>query len=224
LKERKPLLVDLCCGVGGCSVGYARAGFDVKGIDINPQPHYPFEFTKANVLDIELPEADCYHISPPCQLFSNATIQYRKKGRLYPDVLTPMRQRLLKTGKPFIIENVIGAPLRKDLILCGEMFGLRVQRHRIFEIHGFTVLQPPHVKHKGSATGINHRYLKSGKQFYYYTVCGHGQSEVDALDNWKKAMGIDWQVTKREISQAIPPAYTEFIGKQIIASIQQITV
>lgn len=255
----KPLLIDLCCGAGGAAAGYAKTGFEIKGFDVKPQPRYPFAFKQANVLDIDLPDADCYHASPPCQLFCIGTKKYRNMGKQYPDVLTPLRQKLLKTGKPFIIENVPGAPIRKDVVLCGEMFGLRVIRHRIFEMHGFTVLQPPHMKHKtslrdGTAVGAidsNGTFYMVGKDgykgkyaefkqrynsavysgqpggwgkskeerraSYYATVAGHGGDSFSyLLHEWQKAMGIDW-MNKRELTQAIPPAYTEYIGRQLIA-------
>jgi len=213
----------------------------VIGIDHEKQPHYPFEFIQADVLGHGLPEADIYHASPPCQLFSIASKKYRNKGKEYPDVLTPLRKRLVKTGKPFIIENVPGAPLRKDVMLCGEMFGLRVIRHRIFEIHGFTVLQPPHDKHRlsirdGSGFGVygsngslflvgkpdyKARYeefkrIEAKHKSYYATIAGNGGDSYSyTLDSWSKAMGINW-MNKTELTQAIPPAYTEYIGRQII--------
>lgn len=235
----KPVLVDLCCGAGGCSKGYADAGFEVIGIDHKKQPRYPFRFIESDVLDIDLPDADIYHASPPCQLFSIGSKKYRNQGKQYPDVLTPLREKLQRVGKPFIIENVVGAPLRKDLRLCGEMFGLRVLRHRIFELHGLTVLQPPHMKHRlslreGSAVGVygsngtlymlshkndykqEYAKLKKHKQSYYATVPGNGGNSYSyQLGKWREAMGIDW-MNKKELTQAIPPAYTEYIGRQII--------
>ncbi len=229
--SEKPLLVDLCCKAGGCSVGYFNAGFEVIGIDKDPQPHYPFKFIQADVLDMDLPDADIYHASPPCQLFSIGTKKYRNKGKEYPDVLTPLRERLIKAGKPFIIENVPGAPLRKDLVLCGEMFGLRVLRHRLFEIHGLTVLQPPHIKHKLSAckgTAImvcsGNRPGGWGKRSHYATVAGNGGNSYSfKFEDWQKAMGI-FHMNKKELTQAIPPAYTEYIGRQIMPHFRPVEV
>lgn len=222
----KPLLVDLCCGAGGASLGYAAGGFEVEGVDNRPQPQYPLKFTQADVLTLDLekafPLASCFHASPPCQVNSISTKRYRNIGKAYPDVLRPLREKLLQTGKPFIIENVMGAPMRRDLILCGEMFGLRVIRHRLFEIEGFTVLQPPHQKHKGYATGIKDRFAYRapvsegpavGKDLYYYTVCGHGRRERDKLEAWRAAMGI-FHMTRKELTQAIPSLYTEYIARQ----------
>jgi hypothetical protein len=239
----KPLLVDLCCKAGGASKGYSDAGFDVVGVDIQKQKNYPFKFIRGDVLEMDLPEADLYHASPPCQLFSIGTAKYRNQGKQYPDVLTPLRERLLKTGKPFIIENVPGAPIRKDVFLCGEMFALRVIRHRIFEIHGFTVLQPPHIKHKlslreGSAVGVygsngtlfmishkanykeEYEKLKKHRQSWYATVAGNGGNSYSyQLSKWREAMGIDW-MNKKELTQAIPPAYTKYIGTMAILNFQ----
>lgn len=228
---KKPVLVDLCCGAGGASMGYAAAGFEVMGVDIAEQKRYPYEYLpgvdvlKVEDLNEEFPQADIFHASPPCQIHSISTKRYRNQGKAYHDVLTPLRQKLLKTGKPFIIENVPGAPMRKDLVLCGEMFGLKVIRHRLFEIEGITVLQPPHQKHKGYATGIKDRFgykapvaevvSLASKDLYYYTVCGHGRRERDRLENWRAAMGI-FHMSRRELSQAIPSLYTEYIGRQAI--------
>lgn len=224
MSEARLKIVDLCCGAGGASLGYASAGFDVVGMDREHQKNYPFRFIRGDVLTDRLPEAHAYHVSPPCQQHSVSTKRYRNLGREYCDIIDPIRQRLLATGKPFIMENVIGAPLRRDIVLCGEMFGLRVQRHRIFEIHGFGILSPPHQKHKGLATSIKDRFgyrapvsevPASRKELYYYTVCGHGRRERDGLENWRAAMGI-FHMSRRELSQAIPPAYTQYIGEYLM--------
>lgn len=194
MSRRRFRLVDICCGAGGAAIGYARVGFKITGIDNKPQPHYPFDFKQADALAIELPEADAYHASPPCQLFTVATKRYRNKGHEYPDVLNPLRKKLLATGKPFVIENVPGSPLRKDLVICGEMFGLRVIRHRVFELHGFKIEQPPHPEHRGYATGIKDRFAYKAvvnespdrNDLYYYTVCGHGRRERET--GWRIGM------------------------------------
>ena len=137
----KPRILDLFCGAGGCSVGYERAGFDVVGVDIAPQPNYPFGFVQADALAalevVPLTTVDAIHASPPCQAFSLATLYHgRENAEKYPDLIEPVRKLLLDTGLPFVIENVPGAPIRHDVLLCGEMFGLRVHRHRYFETHG----------------------------------------------------------------------------------------
>lgn len=222
----KPLLVDLCCKAGGSSKGYAMAGFEIIGVDKDPQPHYPFKFIQADVLKLDLvkffPDSVIFHASPPCQLYSRGTIGFRKRGYEYPDVLTPLRKKLFMIGKPFILENVIGSPLRKDLVLCGEMFSLKVIRHRIFEIHGFHVPKIQHIKHrlsicKGTAIMVCSGERPGGwfKKGYYSTIAGHGGGYKNTLADWKEAMQIDW-MNKKELSQAIPPAYTEYIGRSII--------
>lgn len=207
-------ILDLFCGAGGATMGLYKAGHELTGIDIEPQPNYPFKFIKADALDCELNGFDAYWASPPCQAYSRASKRWRNSGKEYPDLVDKIRVRLLKTGKPFIIENVIGAPIQKDLLLCGEMFSLNVIRHRIFETHGFHVPQLKHKKHRG--------LVKAG---HYVTVAGHGGNDSKhnycklnglegetKLEVWQHAMGIDW-MTKKELTQAVPPAYSKYIGK-----------
>ncbi len=221
-KGSRPLLVDLCCGAGGAAIGYHKAGFDIIGVDINQQPRYPFRFIQVDVMSLDLekefPGAACFHASPPCQSFSISTKRYRNAGKVYPDILAALREKLQKAGKPFVLENVPGAPMKNRFMLCGEMFGLRVIRHRWFEVHGdVVVFAPPHVKHKGYATGMCDReYVVKNRNFYYYTVCGNGRRWMDTHDAWASAMGGLWYMTKYEMAQAIPPAYTEYIGRQLI--------
>ena len=208
-------ILDLFCGAGGAAMGLHRAGFEITGIDINPQPNYPFDFIQADALEFDLDGYDAYWSSPPCQCYSFAARRWRNNGINYPDLIKKTRKRLLDSSKPFVIENVVGAPLRKDLILCGEMFGLNVIRHRIFEFsRSFVVPQPKHKKHKG--------LVRDG---YYVTVAGHGGNDskhnychlnclppkTSKLGVWQHAMGIDW-MTKQELTQAVPPAYAEYIG------------
>ena len=194
-------------------MGYYRAGFDVVGVDIEPQPRYPFEFQQADALEYGLKhghEFDFIHASPPCQGYSCcAALPQCQKD--YPMLVEPVRDLLVATGKPFVIENVVGAPLFKSVQLCGLMFGLKVFRHRIFESN-VLLLAPDHPSH-----GIR-RIGQDG----YCCVSGDGDAgreRIDAyhrrLSTWETAMGIDWML-KREITQAIPPAYTEFIGRQMI--------
>lgn len=204
-------IVDLFCGAGGASKGYADAGFEVVGIDIEPQPHYPYDFIQGDALATDLPNADLYHASPPCQCYSTSTVPMRRRGKQYPDLIAATREKLKKTGRPFVIENVPGAPLRRDLVLCGSMFNLRVIRHRLFEIHGFIASQPPHLQHKGRSTG----HLRDFGIAYYYTVVGHGYSTADTKQNWSDAMQINW-MNKKELAQAIPPAYTRYIGRRAV--------
>ena len=197
-----PRLVDLFCGAGGAAMGYHQAGFEVVGVDIRPQKNYPFEFILYDACTFPLDGFDAIHASPPCQKFS---ITRHIKGRDHPDLLTPIRERLKKTDIPWIIENVPGAPLEVDLVLCGTQFGLKandkqIRRHRWFEFGNWSFfnLLPP-CNHFGKAMQI----------------FGHGGKLYPGADDWREAMEIDW-TTRDEISQAIPPAFTEYIGRQLM--------
>lgn len=200
--RRCPRLLDLFCKAGGAGMGYSLAGFEVIGVDIAPQPHYPFPFIQADALEVSLEGFDAYHASPPCQFASRCRFMRQNEGRVYPELVAPIRERLQATGKPYIIENVPLAPLRNPMVLCGQMFGLRVLRHRLFESN-ILLLAPPHQVHRG---------LRWRHDFV--TVAGHmsGQKE------WAEAMGIDWMQT-HELTQAIPPAYTAHLGRQLRAAV-----
>jgi DNA (cytosine-5)-methyltransferase 1 len=220
----RPRLIDLFCGAGGCSVGYHRAGFDVVGVDIEPQPRYPYEFHQADALTFPLDGFDVIHASPVCKAHTVGRNMW--KGRLpddrHPDLLTPTRARLLEQDAPWVIENVPGAPMRPDIELCGSMFGLGVRRHRWFELSfAPTVLLTP-CRHDqeiisvfgGGALSATPRGGKRADYVMQRRVhVAHSQAE------W--AMGIDW-MTRDELSQAIPPAYTEYIGAQLLAHLEAV--
>jgi DNA (cytosine-5)-methyltransferase 1 len=179
-------------------MGYHRAGFEVVGVDHLPQPHYPFEFHQADAMTYPLDGFDAIHASPPCQRFTLARVIH---GRQHPDLLTPTRIRLLTTVVPWVIENVPGAPMRPDLTLCGSMFGEpRLKRHRLFEFNRppDLILLPP-----------------CGHARQIVSVFGHGGHVYHGVQEWREVMGIDW-MTRDELSQAIPPAYTEYIGKWLV--------
>lgn len=209
----RPLLLDLFCGAGGAAMGYYRAGFDVIGVDIKPQPRYPFEFIQGDALrpPVDLSRFDAIHASPPCQKFSVMKVLPQAKD--HPDLIGPTRSLLAGSGLPYVIENVPGSPLRFPITLCGAMFGLRsseeryLRRHRLFESN--VLLQTYNCNHKGLAVG----------------VYGHGSAgwlgqrmRTAKADEAKVLMGMDW-ATRNGMSQAIPPAYTEFIGRQLMAAI-----
>jgi DNA (cytosine-5)-methyltransferase 1 len=198
--------LDLFCCCGGAAKGLAEAGFDVTGVDITDGHDYPFTFIQNNVFNLSpdfLGQFDLIWASPPCQHYSYGTRKF-ERYKQHPDLVGHTRELLKKTGKPYIIENVVGAPLRKDLRLCGIMFGLRVIRHRIFEIEGFTVLAPPHEKHVQPERGRSH----------YAQVAGHGgESYSFKMEDWKKAMGIDHINRKEHLTQAVPPAYSHYISQ-----------
>ena len=214
--KKKPKLLDLFCCAGGVAVGYNRAGFEVVGVDISPQPHFPFEFIQADALTLEpafLKSFDAIHASPPCQAYSDLA---KRNGNAHewPRLIEPVREMLIKTGKPYVIENVSGAPLLNPTVLCGTMFkGLRVLRHRLFE-SSFLILAPPHGKHPKVHTFDKRKshYGKTDDKVDFVQVTGGGNCTIAAA---RDAMGIDW-MTKEELNEAIPPAYTQFIGKQLM--------
>jgi len=220
-RAMKPKLLDLFCGAGGASMGYHRAGFEVYGVDIEPQPNYPFEFREADAIEVleQLAFEDtnmdfqAIHTSPPCQAYTRATEKHRMyDGFEYPDLVTDVR-RLLKLAKlPYIIENVVGSPLETCVILRGDMFGLEVIRPRLFEL-SFMVFQPQVAKRKGLLCGRDYFRVMSGGGCW----C-KGDETKGTFEQWKKAMGIDW-ADYYGLTQAIPPAYTEYIGKYLIKAI-----
>lgn len=208
--------LDLFCGAGGVSVGLARAGFEVCGVDINPQPNYPFWFLKRDALQVSLDGYDFIWASPPCQ--ASSSLRFLHQSREYPQLIEATRERLRASGAPYCIENVIGAPLINPIMLCGSAFGLRVRRHRLFET-SFVMLAP------GCDHGSQGRPLDvsgtGGPRVHTRRLGGGGDSNKPRdLEEASAAMGIDW-MTRKEISQAIPPAYAELIGRAAIQYIEQ---
>lgn len=188
-------------------MGYYRAGFDVTGVDIDPQPHYPFRFIQDDGLTIDLEEYDVIHASPPCQGYSQATSFHPGAREKHELLIEPFRARLEESGKPYIIENVERAPLINGINLCGAMFGLRTYRHRKFESN-LLLLQPPHIRHRVRAA----RPGAIARDDQFWSVGGHFGQKAEAA----RAMGIDWSMSVEELANAIPPAYTEYIGKQLL--------
>lgn len=217
------ILLDLFCGAGGMSKGYHEAGFQVFGIDLEPQPNYPYEFHQADALEWmrhnggHLREFGfvAVHASPPCQAYSSLGKQNK---RSYPELVESTRMALESTELPYVIENVVGAPLRDPTLLCGTMFPpLRVRRHRLFETN-WPLVAPAHPKeHPPVMT------MKKGSPYHpavpgndpwkmFLGVYGGTQGAPFAAEC--DAMGIDW-MTKKELNQAIPPAYAKYIGAQL---------
>lgn len=210
----KMRLLDLYCGAGGCAVGYHRAGFtEIVGVDIAPMPRYPFDFTRGDALAYVARyggEFHAIHASPPCQGYSRMR---NITGKEYPLMLEDVRAALRATGKPYVIENVEDAPLIDDIMLCGTMFGLKVFRHRRFESNVF-MMAPPHISHRffGKLCGQG-RPPTPERQ--YMTITGNFSGQ----EAGRAAMGIDW-MNRQELSQAIPPVYTEYVGRALIEHIQ----
>jgi DNA (cytosine-5)-methyltransferase 1 len=202
-------LLDLFCGAGGAAMGYYRAGFDVLGVDIAPQPHYPFDFIQADALEYLQAHGrdfDVIHASPPCQ--NNTPLRHRW-GREYPDLIEATRRALQSTNRAYVIENVPGAALLNPLILCGTMFDLRVRRHRLFENSAGLIFPPTSC----CCAGRFGKRAHLGNQ-EYMTITGHFSN----IEKARQAMDIDW-MNRHELAQAIPPAYTEWIGRQLLAAL-----
>lgn len=239
-----PIALDLFCCAGGASEGLRRAGFDVYGVDIEDRPTWRKRFggerfAQHDAIDVldrmvraqhyDGPTRGRYPIkfdfiwaSPPCQRHSAATRQTGKPDN-HPDLIPPTRERLQRLGIPYVIENVLGAPLVDPILLCGAMFDLGVVRHRLFEC-SWPIERPAHPKHKGS--------LVTGE---YVTVAGNGGGTLKerekrglprhrdgeySLENWSRAMGIDW-MTREELVEGIPPAYAQWIGERALAHIRR---
>ena len=206
----KPRLLDLFCGAGGAAMGYHRAGFEVVGVDIKPQPRYPFEFHQADALTYPLDGFDAYHASPPCQAWCKYKNVHKDLEIKYPDVIAFIRVRLKDTEKPYIIENVPRAPLADYIIrLCGSSFYLPIRRHRHFESN-VAMLTPP----------CNHSWQKpqypSSTDRKPMSRCTMEIGSWDIpLSQQREGMGIDWMIVE-ELSEAVPPAYTEYIGKYLM--------
>lgn len=216
--ERKPILVDLFCGAGGCSVGYSRAGFDVVGIDINPHPDYPYTFIEGDVMTL-FPRLAIGHVaaiaaSPPCPRYSSATPAARRDA--HPDLVEPVREMLAATGLPYVIENVPGAPLLSPTTYCGSSFGLGVRRHRLFESN--IPLTAPPCDHKGQTEvwGVYGQHGDKRGPVPRPNGTSRGGKARDAA-HAREVMGIDWMSEWHDLADAIPPAYTEHIGRQLMA-------
>jgi len=222
MKSKTYRILDLFCGAGGCAVGYHRAftaaGYDVEitGVDIAPQKHYPFRFIQGDAMTFPLDGYDFIHASPPCQGYSVTKVLHPTKE--HPLLLEPTRLRLMTQSTPWIIENVSGAPMGQFVELCGTHFGLKVYRHRQFE-SSHMLFSPCRCTHPN--------YLLPG----FVSICGHrvkgratnryhNQYPVYPSSYGKEAMGIDWKMNRDELDQAIPPAYTEWLGRQILTALE----
>lgn len=224
-----PRLLDLFCGAGGAAMGYARAGFDVTGVDNRPQPHYPFRFVQGDALNppVDLGSFDAIHASPPCQAYSRLRHLPWLKGRDYPRLIEPTRQMFTALALPWVIENVEDAPLSRapalfgghGLMLCGQMFKLPGQfRHRLFESSA-VLPQPAHCRHAfvmaPGSRSLAKRYPGRVARITTWQEAGGVAGHFGDRERAEISMGIDW-MTVDELRQAIPPAFTEYIGRHLI--------
>jgi DNA (cytosine-5)-methyltransferase 1 len=205
----RPKLLDLFCKAGGAAMGYHRAGFEVIGVDIEPQPNYPFEFHQADALHFlaeHWREFVAAHASCPCQFYSGMSACRPGLAQEYPDLIAATRGLLDLTGLPYVMENVPRSPLRPDLMLCGAMFGRALYRHRIFESNVF-LWQPEHPKHMVRASKAGH--WEPGTVISVSGNCG-------PIALAREVMDIGW-TNRRELAESIPPYFTEHIGTQLLA-------
>jgi len=218
----QPRLLDLFCGAGGGAVGYARAGFDVVGVDIRAQPRYQYEFHQADALEFLAEhghEFGVVHASPPCQRYSHGTVAGH--SHKHPDLIGPTRRALLATERPYVIENVSRAPLHNPVTLCGSMFGLatvdddgtplRMERHRLFESN--VLLYPPTPCDHDPDVRVAGSYGGARRDKDEARLVRRG-GYVPSKAVQERLLGIDW-MTEAGLYQAIPPAYTEWIGCQL---------
>lgn len=216
LEVRKPRLLDLFCCAGGAGIGYSQAGFEVVGVDIKPQRNNPLPFIQADALALDpkfIALFDAVHASPPCQAYSDLAKRNGNADK-WPRLIEPIRNMLIRSGLPYVIENVSGAPLLNAVVLCGTMFAeLRVLRHRLFEAN-FEIVPPPHKRHPKVHTFDRRKshFGKTDEWKDFVQVTGGGNCTLAAA---REAMGIDW-MTKSEINESIPPVYTRFIGRQLL--------
>lgn len=212
----RPRLLDLFSGAGGAAMGYHRAGFEVVGVDLAPMPRYPFQFHQGDALHYlaeHWQEFGAVHASPPCQRFSAMSSCRPGLADGYPDIVAATRGLLELTGLPYVIENVVGSPIRRDIMLCGGMFDLPLYRHRVFESNVFH-WQPEHPRHiiPGGRAG----HWKPGE---IISVSGNCAPIAVA----REAMGIGW-TNRNELAESIPPAYTEYLAAQLLTHIGEVAV
>lgn len=223
-----PLVLDLGCGIGGVAHGYHQAGLETVGVDIEPQPRYPYEFVHADMEQVmdwllgdpgnvvganhHLADFGLIHLSAPCQRWSKMTRCRPGLAETYPDLITPMRPRLEASGLPYIIENVEGAPLRNPILLCSWTFGREMYRHRLVETGGGVELASPgHRPHVTPASRAGHWVPGT-----FFSMAGH----VAPMWKAREVMGIDW-CQREELAEAVPPYMFEWVGLQVRAQLLQ---
>lgn len=205
-------LLDLFCCQGGAAMGYHKAGFRVTGVDQEDQPRYPFSFFRRDALDFLKRYGrffDAVHASPPCQFYTNCQ---KLQGNEHPDLIEPVRELLVELGKPYVIENVPGAPLNDPVELCGAMFGLETYRHRLFETN-WNLETPSHPVHIARTTKMGRSPVEGEFMHIVGNFSGVGRA--------REIMGMPW-ATRDGLREAIPPAYTEYIGVQLRAHLDNV--
>lgn len=223
----RPRLLDLFCGAGGAAMGYHRAGFEVVGVDIEPHLEYPFEFHQADALDVLdallpdgrggswcLSDFDTIHASPPCQRYSSCASLH--PANEYSDLYLPVLERLKMSGLPYVVENVIGAPYRTGVVLCGSMFGMPIRRHRNFESN--VAMLAPECRHseQGELVGIYGNSDGEHKPGFKHPGVKRGPRQATTAEA-RRVMEMPWASRRREITEAIPPCFTQFIGGYLIS-------
>lgn len=211
---KRPRLLDLCCCEGGASAGYSLAGFDVTGVDLVPRKRYPYRFIQADAVEFARAHAhefDAIHASPPCQ--AHTVARSMGKADSYVCIIAPLRDALIASGRPYVIENVVGSPLL-GAKLCGTSFGLPIRRHRLFETSFLLMTPPCRCKH---AAG-DFPSLVTGKRSKFVQVCGNARSAGEIALR-REAMQMPWG-SDYGLAQAIPPAFTRFIGGVLLDLIQ----
>lgn len=220
--DRTPRCLDLFCGAGGSAAGYMQAGFRVVGVDIEPQPNYSFEFWQMDALEfcetVDLTYFDFIHASPPCQEHVALSVnRWGKDSARWPDLIASTRQFLETSGVPYVIENVVGAPLRDPIKLTGEMFGLTTSRPRLFELGGWWTMSIPPKRRQKDAVAV---YGAADGRRLWTRSDGSELRAWSSLEEGREALGVPWMETELEIREAIPPVYTKWVGEQFLAQVR----
>lgn len=216
--SRRPLLLDLFCGAGGAAMGYYRAGFNIVGVDIKPQPRYPFEFIQGDALNppVNLSRFDAIHASPPCQAYSAGARMRNGYTKEHPRLIEPIRETLRRSRLPYIIENVPAAPLLSPVNICGSSFGLSVRRHRSFESSVSILGSTCNHSCQPLVVGVYGDHPENS-----VIRKGHPAIRARSVQHAQEVMQMDWCDSWKELKEAIPPAYTEYIGRQLIQHLQE---